>query len=1012
MASRLNEDDTQGQNKWADIDDDDDDWAPEAITWGDGTKTTLPHLDDQPGLVQESSPTPTAIRPRSPAPTTTSKPSAIRSSGLATGRGMILKSASQEKPSLLVAKVSAPTAPAKSPWAALPPVERASPGAIESMTAGQNQPRVGPPVKVLNNIQPKEIAADDFSRSSWRENINHNNKELFNSQSGRYEPVSDRRASFKSDPQNRPALLQRPTPTEQVGGTPNSQQFRVSQDGTAPRRRGSSNLSTGSGSFHPRASKSNDNLAQSTEPTRTRDASLTHSNDALSSAVTAPVSAPRAAADDDYQHAGGNVSSDETSLTPHSGGAGSEQRTPAPTNQFVDQVEYQKRLMRERIEMARKRRQEEEAQEEAARKERIQKKLEALGPPPERRSDKKDPSPKLKLLRPTQIQQRAKLITDDQHAQKIDKAEKIERASATTDESTDAATRPQTDSSQADPKTQPLSPSGSASPRKTSHSQESRRNDLWGGTGPRSDRFTSWGSAAPPPSRNVWGSPDNDRGLGNGTFNPDLGRVGNTAASAAQGSKGPMPIAPPGNAPRTTSQPLPQMSQVSPAGSQNTNFGPSSSDLASKWVASVAEKDQSLATARLAERIGRERHLVESGLTMEDSQPVIKDSWRPVHAPGDGTRFAVGSIEVQSHHPASWKSKDNASKASAEESSHSTGAGIIGSGAPSQSRPSRFFPARDARRETNTKSTLSRPLSPTPPPPTMEGHPVYEGDVLRPQVSLPKPQPVVRLPPTLLAQAIEERPQNVWTTRLAAKASQRDRINHGIDVAAADATPGNWQARFHRLLHGDKTSQARDIRIDAFSRGPLEHTDHQTFATVLLPNAASTQAIVPRQGLETKPMADECFEEQEMGSLPQIRLPHKAPEAAWHPAVAPAKTLPRKFLVQAAVMEPIQLSMNTADMEPASVIIHLPGMKEPKIIGLPRSLNQGSRPSSAHKLHSRRSYGSTSRGARRDSSAPHRSEANSSRGARGTRGGYRSRASDNWTRPSPLRSQAPPGSAS
>ena len=45
MTSRIQEDGTGGEAKWADIDDDEDDWAPETIEWNDGTKVTLAHTE-------------------------------------------------------------------------------------------------------------------------------------------------------------------------------------------------------------------------------------------------------------------------------------------------------------------------------------------------------------------------------------------------------------------------------------------------------------------------------------------------------------------------------------------------------------------------------------------------------------------------------------------------------------------------------------------------------------------------------------------------------------------------------------------------------------------------------------------------------------------------------------------------------------------------------------------------------------------------------------------------------
>ncbi|KAJ4327691.1 hypothetical protein N0V84_001943 [Fusarium piperis] len=145
----------------------------------------------------------------------------------------------------------------------------------------------------------------------------------------------------------------------------------------------------------------------------------------------------------------------------------------------------------------------------------------------------------------------------------------------------------------------------------------------------------------------------------------------------------------------------------------------------------------------------------------------------------------------------------------------------------------------------------------------------------------------------------------------------------------------------------------------------------------------------------TKPMAEECFEEQEMGSLPQIRLPHKAPEAAWQPALAQNKPLPKKFTVHSAVMEPYYF--------PADVVgggnamkIQFPGMTEPKIVTIPFSATRGGRGSHGRSGPRHRGSGHERRGGKRDVSSSRGEHPTSS--GRGGRGGYRSRGSDNWSR--------------
>ncbi|OAA46294.1 hypothetical protein NOR_03047 [Metarhizium rileyi] len=912
MASRLNEDDAQGPNKWADIDDDDDDWAPEAITWGDGTKTTLPHLDEPQALIDDTIAVPTPNKPRmipsSPAPIMGSGSPVSRPGGLTTGRGLVLKAASQERPAV-TAKPPASTAPTKSPWATLPPVERASPGLTDHLSSTRSEARDAILFKTSTQLPKETIAADDFNRS-WREGSSHTTRELYNSQSGRYEPVFGRRGSIKSESHTKyPALLQRPHPSDQPmepHGLPSTS--RLPQEAPLTRRRGSSSVSTASGLLQQRMGKNNET---NVPPVPSMD-TITPARATFSKPVESLVFSSEPGSSG--RPPSGQQASQPQATAPSPGSASAISQLsgahsdPKPeslqpsSDPIADELEYQKRLMRERIELARKRRQEEEAREEAAKRERIQKKLEALGPAPEKRSDKRETHLKPDTTKPTQIQRRERQAPNEKESSPgVDLSPVSAMSNVTSQPDTPVVNSKDHSANVSLPPT-------SMSSRRLSHGHESRRNDLWGGQGARTDRFSSWGAGAPPSSRNVWGSPDNDRGLGNGTFNPDLGRVTNASSAPSQGPKGPLPIAPPGNTSRAPPQNQPQASQISLLSSQNRQYGPPGSDLASKWVASVAETDKKLSTTRLAERAGRERQLMERGLTMEDAQPTIKETWRPIHVPGDGTRHNIATADVQSHQSAHWKGTKDVSQTATTvlgDQAPSANAGIIGSGAPSQSRPSRFFPAKDVRHEMPAGLGLSRSSSPTPPPPTMEGHPAYEGDIMRPHVSLPKPQPVVKLPPTMLsAQHLPARSSNVWSTRISATDSQQVRLSR-------DAPSGgerNWQARFHKLFHGDKPIQSRDITVDVSSKGSFDHLGYQTSATVSLPVVLPIQAAADSQSLVSKPMAEECFEEQEMGSLPQIRLPHKAPEAAWQPAVAQAKLLPKRFLVQASIMEPFRPS--------------------------------------------------------------------------------------------------------
>ncbi|KAK0120644.1 hypothetical protein ONS96_010848, partial [Cadophora gregata f. sp. sojae] len=267
LATRLQSDDPGKQANWADIDDDDDDWAPETIEWTDGTKITLPQADDTPAAVPEPTPAPIlketvaseAVKPKSPAPSAPASASpAIKPSVFGSGRaGLVLKGAS-EKPTL-VAKPPGPPTPVKSPWAPLPPVDKVAPVVSESLQQPPQQNRFSQrDPHGFNGILPppaKEIAADDFSRS-WREGAN-TSRELYNSQSGRYEPVNEtRRGSLRNDARaHQPAVLQRPSQDGHPEPSAAFQTHRAGQDGGYGRRRTSSNVSGGSGNIVRRMSR-------------------------------------------------------------------------------------------------------------------------------------------------------------------------------------------------------------------------------------------------------------------------------------------------------------------------------------------------------------------------------------------------------------------------------------------------------------------------------------------------------------------------------------------------------------------------------------------------------------------------------------------------------------------------------------------------------------------------------------------------------------------------------------
>ncbi|KAL6860603.1 hypothetical protein ACO1O0_004631 [Amphichorda felina] len=985
VASRLDEDDAQGQNKWADLDDDDDDWAPEAITWTDGTKTTLPHTDEPQihpqadDVVAENGQLQGQAQPPAP-PLSTIQPHA-KPAGLATGKGLVLKGAAPERPTL-VAKPPAPQQPAKSPWATLPPVEKASPAASEPPTLSSRgfvkeplPPRgmgaPGPPLR--------EIAADDFSRSTWRDGASHGNRELYNSQSGRYEPVLDRRGSLRSDQAKHPSVLQRPIPGDQPAEPSSAfQTHRTSQDGHFGRRRGSSNVSGGSGSFFQRSSKGSDGHMPPPEILTARRPSQAGSMESPISPVAIPGSGPNQGKYQQHPQPGytQRPSPGATFATMHQPGPAGVNVAPLhpPAPQMIDDVEYQKRLMREKTELARKRRQEQEAAEEAARRERIQKKLDAMGPPPKKKSDKPDASPAEEP--DNRLVATLKLRI---HKELVDQATALSRTMRL-----------------ASPLQRVLDASRMAKSRGNPHGLDPAL-------------IASFLGPLGPNLRETW-------------------RIPGSSVAEAPPAKGPPPIAPPGASrePREPSQ-VRQHQPPAPIGSRPSRYGQPASDVTNKWVNSVAENDKKMGAARLAERAERERQLAEREMALEDAQPSIKDTWRPVSVAGDGTRRPMAPADSQtSQSGRPWQgSGEELSRTTPprEGPAPSPHAGVIGSGsssvlsqggqgASSQGRTSsRFFPVKDVRGD-GLSGPRSRAQSPTPPPPTMEGHPAYEGNTGHPHVSLPKPpkpQPIVKLPPAMSAS--HSQPESIkrapfaWASPTPYKDAARAQPAHHQSRRSDETSQQDWQRKFNNLLNNGKHSPPKSMGVDPASKNALDYHVHEDSATVSLPGRSP--AVAPAVVVKTtisKPMAEECFDEPEIGSLPHVKLPHKFPDAAWQPAEAPNKPLPRRFVVQPSVMEPFYFAAEAVSGGNA-MRIHFPGMPVAKSVTVPFVAGRGGR--GGHSKPSRGNRGSHRSNSRRDASGSHETSGQTngqgSRGGRG-RGGYRSRGSENWSRQSPAQS--------
>ncbi|KAF2423656.1 hypothetical protein EJ08DRAFT_664240 [Tothia fuscella] len=397
LATRLQSDEAGKDPKWADIDDDEDDWAPDQVEWMDGTKSSVPTAEAQPSPAPDEKKDPLAneapgeavkqiLTPMQKSQAPLSVKTILKPGVPVTGNqpktgGLVLKGA-PEKPTL-VAKT--PAGPSKSPWAPLPPVDKVPPVVINPPVLPQQQSRFQRDPHGFDALGPapspaKEIAADDFSRS-WRDD--RGSKELFNSHSGRYEPVTEaRRGSRQEHGHRQPAVLQRPS---HGGPAEPSAAFQTSRSGEAQswtnRRRASSNLSGGSAGRRPSLGRLSDMAARpeiaegvspvnssAIESPRLSFANVDHTQQGQQPPWT---QRPQQGATEPQQPAG--PASDV--VAPVNG------EVQPPAVPYEDHHAKMQQLMKEKIDRAKQQKQREreaEEQEKAARAERLKLKMAAL----------------------------------------------------------------------------------------------------------------------------------------------------------------------------------------------------------------------------------------------------------------------------------------------------------------------------------------------------------------------------------------------------------------------------------------------------------------------------------------------------------------------------------------------------------------------------------------------------------------------------------------------------------
>lgn len=998
MTSRIQEDGGGSEAKWADIDDDEDDWAPETIEWTDGTKTSLTSNEPPPGSVPETR-EPKPVSPPAENVSVTDAPRFIPKPTTSVGPNpTVLRLGANAERQAKSASVSPkgtsanpyPTStspappPAKSPWAPLPPVDKISPITPPvQIYPSQRFPTKEPGVSDnFTPAPPKEIAADDFNRT-WREVQSGAPRELYNSRSGRYEPVPEtRKGSWRGEQHFRaPSLLQRPH-NEQTGPAEPSAAFQTHrssvQDGAHwSRRRTSSSVSGGSGAYGRRMSVGRVDVPQKGFEAR-RGSLINGMID--KDATIQEVSHARQTQGPGWQR---RTSVNVNEAAGHAHGMPQPSAPAAPEGPAgpskEDPVAMQERIMKEKRMEARQRRIELEEKEEAAKRERIRQKLEALGPAPEKpkRRDTLESNkpegpippaapamsqspPKPPVPEPTGEPKQYGMmkVHHPDSVKRLVAANERERAN---DKGAPAAhpRRVSSPSHEGKPEIgiangpQQLGEPQMPTPGKPSEPRVEDQNSQWRPSFNVPGPYSPWSSnpklsGTSPSLTNPWKPLSNDRTLGNGIFEQSLGGFP-TRDIPLRSHLGLEPPIGPSSQPfpatsrspqeGTAMSPLPSpevrhttYDSLSPIGHPGP-IGPPSSQL-SQWQDArptgtaawnnfhvVAAKREADESERIRQEISAMRDAPSS------LQVSFNETWRQVRT-GDqaGQRQVVGVSRpqetVSSSNPLPGFDHPVGGLPFADTPARPLG-GVA-------TRSSRFFPpATEQSKKPETEEDDLR--SPSPPPPEdVSSHPVFTGDSNRPLVHLPAPKPVVKLPPRVIAPP----PPPPTFASMAAAPPQM--------MMPAGSTAMSWQEKINGLF-GKKTlhEKRNALAVLSASKEPLD----------VQPPVAAVSVSFPQNGENNLPTGDgevtakqveeaeAIFEDREAGSLPVVRVPNMAPPAAWLAAPPPSQSrLRAKNLrpMQVHSIEPYAFGFDRDQSGNVCVSIRFPGAVLAKSLVLPK----------------------------------------------------------------------------
>ena len=838
---------------------------------------------------------------------------------------------------------------------------------------------------------PREIAADDFNRS-WKDVQSGAPRELFNSRSGRYEPVAEtRKGSWRGEQHFRaPSVLQRPQ-HEQMGPAEPSAAFQThrssGQDGGHwTRRRASSNVSGGSGGFGRRMSVGRDGQQKPAFEMRRgsqvngfvdRDGIIREGPHAQQGPGPAwqrrtPVNeAPSHAA----SHAAGPVPQPAAPAGPEPPGAPNE-----------DPVAMQQRIMKEKRAEARQRRIEQEQKEEAAKQERIRLKLEALGPAPRRHSHKesqegakpeepqpsapaapslaqsppKPPVPEptgepkqygmMKVHHPDSVRKLVSAHDRDRAVEKVAPSPNVRRQSSSAREVRPDA--PIANGPQEIHEAQPPAP-GKFEPRPDEQGSQFKPSFNVPSPYPPWSSNAKFGGASPSLS-NPWKPFNSDRTLGNGIFDQGLGgfptrelplrsQLGFDQSPMSPGSQ-PFPGTSKPQEPTPMSPlPSPEARHV-PFGALNPighpgPIGPPSSQ-APQWQPDTRASGtaawnnfHAVAAKREAEENEKLRQEVNAMRDTPASLQVnFNETWKQVRTgeQAGGHRQVIGVNKP---------TESNASPANPLTGLDRPVGGLPFADGPSWPlgtvpvRSSRFFPQATEQLKKPVIEQGEYMRSPSPPPPEeISSHPAFIGASHKPLVHLPAPKPIVKLPP----KAVAPPPAPPTFASMAATPPR--------GTPSPASTGLSWQEKINGLF-GKKTAPEKRnaLAVASASKEPLD--DPLPIATVSVSLPQNGDTVLTGDGeMAAKQVeeAEEIFEDREAGSLPVVHVPIMAPPAAW--LASPSRSQSRlrtKGLkpMQARSIEPYFFGFDKDTSGHIRVSIRFPGTDSAKDLALPKKVS-------------------------------------------------------------------------